>query len=62
VLAGVIAAFAAQGMHAADAARAGVYLHGLAGDLAAEETGEYGLMALDIAEAVGRGILALTGR
>jgi NAD(P)H-hydrate epimerase len=51
VLTGVIAALAGQGLHALDAALAGVYLHGLAGDIAAERTGEYGLMASDIAEA-----------
>ena len=33
-----------------EAALAGVYIHGLAGDLGTEEKGEYGLIAGDIAE------------
>jgi NAD(P)H-hydrate epimerase len=52
VLTGVITALAGQGLRALDAALAGVYLHGLAGDIAAERLGEYGLMASDIAEAM----------
>jgi len=50
VLTGVIASLAAQGAKPADAAVAGVYLHGLAGDLAAQVRGEYGLIAGDIVE------------
>lgn len=50
VLTGVIAALAAQGMTAGDAAAFGVFLHGLAGDLAAEKTGMRGLMASDLME------------
>jgi NAD(P)H-hydrate epimerase len=50
VLTGVITALAGQGLAALDAALAGVYLHGLAGDMAADSIGEYGLMASDIAE------------
>jgi len=48
VLTGVIAGLMAQGLHATDAAVTGVYLHGLAGDLAAEILGQHSLMATDI--------------
>jgi hydroxyethylthiazole kinase-like uncharacterized protein yjeF len=48
VLTGVIAGLAGQGMKLSQAAVAGVYLHGLAGDKAAEDLGEYGLTATDI--------------
>ncbi|MGE5614785.1 MAG: NAD(P)H-hydrate dehydratase [Bacillota bacterium] len=48
VLTGVIAGMAAQGVPVADAAIAGVYLHGLAGDKAAGETGMHGMLAGDI--------------
>lgn len=50
VLSGIIGSFLAQGMSLQNAATAGVYVHGLAGDLAAVEYGEYGLIAGDIAE------------
>ncbi len=50
VLTGMIAALAGQGMGAALAARLGVFLHGLAGDLAAEERGEISLSAGDLVE------------
>lgn len=56
VLTGVIAAFMAQGYQPEHAATIGVYLHGLAGDMAAEELGEYGVTASDIADRVGRAI------
>ncbi len=48
VLAGTIAALAAQGMELFDAAWLGAHLHGLAGDIAAETVGEYGMIATDI--------------
>lgn len=48
VLAGVIAGIAAQGFPAQKALLAAVYLHGLAGDMGAEEMGEKGLIASDI--------------
>ena len=52
VLTGVIASLAGQGLNPMDAAVIGVYIHGMAGDLAAEEMGEYGLTASDIAEKI----------
>ncbi|MDR0875765.1 MAG: NAD(P)H-hydrate dehydratase [Clostridiales Family XIII bacterium] len=59
VLTGVIASLLAQGMPLETAARAGVYIHGLAGDLAASERGEHGLTAGDIAEYVAYAIKKL---
>lgn len=48
VLAGMIAAFAAQGIDAYDAAVAGVYLHGLAADRCAARLSQYGMLPSDI--------------
>lgn len=48
VLTGIIAALIAQGMEPSEAAPLGVYVHGLAGDAAAETLGEYSVMASDI--------------
>jgi len=48
VLTGIITALVCQGLPPFDAARLGVYLHGLAGDLAAEEMGEVSLIASDL--------------
>jgi len=50
VLSGIIAAFFAQGLNGFDAAKYGVYIHGLAGDLAAKEKTQLGLIASDIIE------------
>ncbi|MGZ8144287.1 MAG: NAD(P)H-hydrate dehydratase, partial [Methylosarcina sp.] len=48
VLAGTIAGLLAQRLSLKDAAEQGVYLHGLAADLAAAEGGERGLLATDL--------------
>lgn len=48
VLTGVIAAFLGQSRDAFQAACAGVYVHGLAGDLAVTRTGQVSLLATDI--------------
>lgn len=48
VLTGMIAAFLGQGLSAFAAAKYAVYLHGLAGDLAAKESTQISLIASDI--------------
>ena len=48
VLAGVIVSLISQGLSPNDSAQQGVYLHGMAGDLAAEQAGERGLLASDL--------------
>jgi NAD(P)H-hydrate epimerase len=48
VLTGILAGLIAQGIPVENAVKLGVYLHGLAGDLAAGEVGEMPLLARDI--------------
>ncbi|MDZ4858165.1 MAG: NAD(P)H-hydrate dehydratase [Candidatus Hydrogenedentes bacterium] len=54
VLGGLIAGLIAQGVSPADAARAGVYTHGVAGDIAAQERSRRGMIARDLLEALPR--------
>jgi NAD(P)H-hydrate epimerase len=48
VLTGILAGLIAQGIQVENAVKLGVYLHGLAGDLAAGDVGEMPLLARDI--------------
>ena len=59
VLTGVLTALLAQGYTPAEAALLGVYLHGLAGDLAAREMGQEALVAGDVAGFLGKAYLNL---
>lgn len=59
VLTGMILGFAAQEMSMESAALLGVYLHGLAGDLAVSEKSEISLVAGDIIESLGQAIQML---
>ena len=52
VLTGMIGSFLAQGYTASQAACLGVYLHGLAGDLAARDKGDAGMIAGDLIEKI----------
>ncbi len=60
VLSGTIGGLLAQGLAPFDAARLGVYLHGLAGDAVRERIGDAGLLAGDLPDAlpIGRRRLA----
>lgn len=62
VLTGVITSFLAQGYNPEYAATLGVYIHGLAGDMAAEEVGEFGVTASDVAAYTGRAIREILTR
>ena len=59
VLSGVIGALMAQGLGMTEAARLGVYMHGLAGDIAADEKGQAGLVAGDVVDALPSGFKLL---
>jgi NAD(P)H-hydrate repair Nnr-like enzyme with NAD(P)H-hydrate dehydratase domain len=61
VLTGIAGGFLAQGLAALPALQAAVYLHGLAGDLAARTRGGVGLLAGDVAEALPTALRALRG-
>lgn len=56
VLTGMIAGFLAQGLTAEDAARAGVFIHGLCGDTLANQTNGFGFLASDMVLAIPRAL------
>lgn len=57
VLTGVISGLIAQNYQPDWSVVLGVYLHGLAGDLAAQEHGTYGMVASDIVDHLGKAIM-----
>ena len=57
VLTGMIAAFLGQRYTPFEAAQLGVYLHGMAGDIAAREKGEISLIATDILDNLPKAIM-----
>ena len=59
VLAGIIGSLLAQGMKPFEAAVCGVYIHGKAGDIAAYELGEAGVIAGDVLDALPLSICSL---
>ncbi len=59
VLTGVIAALLAQGLAPHAAAHLGCHVHGLAGDMAAEELGQVSLIASDLLKFLPRAFLTL---
>ena len=61
VLTGVISSFLAQGISAWDATRLGVWVHGLAGDLAAQQNGQAGMTAVDICGCLPQAVAAVSG-
>lgn len=51
-LTGIITAFLAQGYTSEEASVLGVYIHGLAGDIAAQRTSEFSMLPSDLIEAL----------
>ena len=62
VLTGVITAFAASGIEPLDAARAGAFVHGMAGDLAAGIMGQWGMTATDIRDQLPATLRGIEGK
>ena len=59
VLTGIIVGLAAQNYSNPEAAIIGVYLHGIAGDMAAQEKGQHGMIASDIVDNIGNSFVML---
>ena len=62
VLTGVIAALAANGTDPFEAAKAGAFMHGLAGDIAAEIHGQWGMTSVEIEEALPAAFKTIVGK
>lgn len=62
VLTGVIAAIAASGAEPFDAAKAGVFIHGMAGDIASEREGQWGMTSADIKDALPAAFKKIVGK
>ncbi len=59
VLTGIIAGLLAQGLSLSQAARLGVFLHGLAADIATEDIGEHSLIAGDLLNYISDAMLSV---
>lgn len=59
VLSGMLGGFLAQGLAPIDALKASVYLHGLAGDIAAAEKGQISLVAGDLIDCMGKAFMKI---
>jgi len=60
VLTGIIASLTGQGLSTLDASLLGVYIHGLAGDIAARVKGFHGMIAGDIIESLPEAFIELS--
>jgi NAD(P)H-hydrate epimerase len=61
VLTGIITALLCQGLEPFDAARLGVHVHGLAGDLASEDLGQVSMIASDLIDFLPKAFQAVIG-
>ena len=61
VLTGMVSSFLAQGLDPLNASLLGVFMHGLAGDLAAREKGMHSLIASDIIDALPAAFKVIAG-
>ena len=59
VLGGILLSLLGQGMNPVRAAICAVWLHGRAGDMAAEDKGEYGMLPSDLVEQLPYALLEL---
>lgn len=60
VLTGIISSLIGQGIAFEDGVKAGVFIHGMAGDLARDALGEYGMIASDIVSMIPTALKTIT--